>query len=442
MGWGTWRRVGVGTERRGSSMTSRYFSAQARRTREPPISWLMRLKLERPDWISLAAGFTDDETLPVGLVRALTRRILARPATARAALQYGTTAGLPALRAVLLARLQQQDGAPYQNLTAEDVVITNGSQQLLYLITEALCDPGDIVLVEDPTYFVYLSILEARGVTPVPFGSLEELAIRLDQLRRRGQLARLKMMYLVTYFRNPTGQSWSWAMKEEAYRLMRRFERAAGHPIFIVEDAAYRDLRFAGVDVPSFMKLDAGNRRVLYTNTLTKPFATGLKVGYGVLPAAVRIAVLRAKGNHDFGTSSFVQAIVEQALSGGQYERHLRRLAQAYGRKCAVLSQALGERFPHQRPEGGLYIWTQTPDQQSTGFRSRLFRRALDAGVLYVPGELCFAGNRARSVPRHFMRLSFGAPTLAQIREGVRRLRTACEAVDGGFIQPVAVAPK
>ncbi|MCX7915449.1 MAG: PLP-dependent aminotransferase family protein, partial [Verrucomicrobiae bacterium] len=168
-----------------------------------------------------------------------------------------------------------------------------------------------------------------------------------------------------------------------------------------------------------------GNRRVLYTNTLTKPFATGLKVGYGVLPAPVRRAVLRAKGNHDFGTANFLQAILARALEDGVYQNHLQRLAQTYRRKCHTLAAALGEQFPHEIPEGGLYIWTQTPNGEPTGFRSRLFQRALRAGVLYVPGELCYAEDPSRPMPRHFLRLSFGAPTLAQIREGVQRLRLA-----------------
>lgn len=422
-------------------MTPRYFSAQARRTEEPPISWLMRLKLERPDLISLAAGFTDDETLPVTTVRALVNQILARASSGRAALQYGTTAGLPALRGALLDRLRQQDNATHARLTTDDVVITNGSQQLLYLITEVLCDPGDVVLVEDPTYFVYLSILQARGVRTATFASLAELPAKLEWLKQRGWLSQLKLVYLVTYFRNPTGQTWSWAMKQEAWRVLRHYERAAGHPIFILEDAAYRDLRFAGQDIASFKALDSANQRVLYANTLTKPFATGLKVGYGILPPAVRTAVLRAKGNHDFGTASFTQAIMARALASGVYQTHLQRLAQTYRRKCQTLANALGADFPHGVPEGGLYIWTQTPCGEPTGFRSRLFRRALDAGVLYVPGELCYAPDATRPVPRQFLRLSFGAPTPRQIREGVRRLRSALR-TSASLRQPVAVAPK
>ncbi len=389
----------------------RHFSALARRLREPPISWLMKAALDRPDLISLAAGFTDSETLPVEEVAALTREILSRPKTARAALQYGTTAGLPPLRQELLRRWQKQDGL--RRFTPDDVVVTNGSQQLLYLLTEVLCDPGDIALVEEPTYFVYLGILEAMGVRAMPFGAVP-----------RRLLPRVKLAYLVTYFQNPTGRTWSLEAKREALARVKQYERGAGHPIYIVEDAAYRDLRLEGEDVPSFKSLDPGNTRVAYTHTLTKPFATGIKLGYGILPAALRRAVVRSKGNHDFGSSNFLQMILARALAAGVYERHLPKIAAAYRRKRDVMVAELRARLPAARfevPQGGLYVWAELPAAVNTGVNSRLFRRALEAGVLYVPGEMCYAGH----APQNCLRLSFGAARTEEIRKGIRLLAEA-----------------
>ena len=177
-----------------------HFSALAKRSGEPPISWLMKLALEKPDLISLAAGFTDNETLPVGEVSALTREILSKPKTARTALQYGTTIGLPQLRHELLRRWQKQDHVRKSRISADDVVVTNGSQQLLYLLSEVLCDPGDIAIVEDPTYFVYLGIVEALGVRAIGFSNVEMLKARLEQLKAKRLLPRVKLLYLVTYF--------------------------------------------------------------------------------------------------------------------------------------------------------------------------------------------------------------------------------------------------
>ena len=388
----------------------------ARRSSEPPISWLMKTALERPHLISLAAGFTDNATLPVAEVAAITRALLRNPASERTALQYGTTAGSTELRGELARRCERS--------TADDVIVTNGSQQLLYILSEILCDRGDIVLLEDPTYFVYLGIVEAMGIRAFGFHGVEALAARLEWLKKRRLLPRLKMLYLVTYFRNPTGYTWSLDEKRAALALVRRYERDAGHPIYILEDAAYRNMRFEGNDVPSFRSLDT--RRVLYTSTLTKPFATGLKLGYGALPAPVMRHALRAKGNHDFGSSNFLQAILTRALADGLYDRHLPVIAAAYRRKRDAMISALDAHFPssahYETPGGGLYVWVELDKRTQTGAKSRLFQRALDAGVFYVPGEMCFAADPTRSVPRNGMRLSFGAQSVEKIREGIRLL--------------------
>jgi len=411
----------------------RHFSALARRSAEPPISWLMKLALDRPDLISLAAGFTDNGTLPVEEVRQITRDILRRPQTARPALQYGTSLGLPQLRHEIWRRWQRQDQIAGRRspVTANDVIVTNGSQQLLYLITEVLCDSGDVVLVEDPTYFVYLGIIEAMGIRAVGFGSTSSLKSKLESLKRRRLLPRLKLLYLVTYFQNPTGRTWSLDAKRETLDIVKRYERAAGHTLYIVEDAAYRDLRFEGQDIPSFKTLDPGNARVGYTNTLTKPFATGIKIGYGILPPALMRAVLHSKGNHDFGSSNFLQAVLGRALAGGLYERHLPRIAAAYRRKRDVMVAQLCASFPnrarYEKPHGGLYVWVELDSRVKTGLKSKLFQRALDAGVLYVPGELCYCSDPSRPIPQNGIRLSFGGPTIQQIQKGVRLLADALE---------------
>ena len=425
----------------------------------------MKLTLDRPDLISLAAGFTDNETLPVEEVERIARDILGRPKTARAALQYGSTIGLPQLRHEILHHWQKQDQVTSRRspVTADDVIVTNGSQQLLYLVTEVLCDPGDIVVVEDPTYFVYLGILQAMGVRAMGFESTASLKSKLERLKRRRLLPRVKLLYLVTYFQNPTGHTWSLDAKREALDIVKHYERAAGHPIYIVEDAAYRDLRFEGRDVPSFKTLDPRNERVAYTNTLTKPFATGIKIGYGILPPPLMRAVLHSKGNHDFGSSNLLQTVLARALADGLYEHHLPKIGAAYRCKRDAMVAALDTAFNcrgasakrrrsggmltarasqkrsdtdmvgarYEEPHGGLYVWLELDPRVKTGLKSRLFDRALDAGVLYVPGELCYGNDPSCPIPQNRIRLSFGAPRVEQIRKGIRLLADALDSLTG-----------
>jgi 2-aminoadipate transaminase len=414
--------------------SERHFSQLAQRLGEPPISWLMKLPLENPNLISLAVGFTDNETLPVADVREVFGEILREKSAAQTALQYGTTLGDAKLRAEIVKLFERRDQISAKNLkiSPENVVVTNGSQQLLHLVSEILCDAGDIVLVEDPTYFVYLGIVEALGLKTfgVPMESdgldADALESRLEFLKRKRLLARLKLIYLVTYFQNPTGRTLLLSKKRAIFDLVKFYEKFAGHAIFIVEDAAYRDLRIEGDDVPSFKSLDLQNERVVYANTLTKPFATGFKIGYGILPPHLLRCVLRSKGNHDFGSPNFLQHALARALESGRYDAHLAVLAARYRQKRDAMIDEICKNFPDSAkfvtPKGGLYVWVELPSRMKTGPKSKIFRDALASGVLYLPGEMCFCADATRKTPQNCMRLSYGYPPLEQIRKGVRAL--------------------
>jgi 2-aminoadipate transaminase len=415
-------------------MSAHVLSKLGRRTEEPPISWLMAEALARPKLISLAAGFTDNESLPVKEVRGLLGRILASPQRGQAALQYGTTAGDNALRQLTARRLQALDGpsAPRRAYAPERTIITSGSQQMLYMTTEALCDPGDIVLVEDPSYFVYLGILQshgvrARGIRMEQDGlDLDRLKAVLAALKRSGELRRVKMLYLVSYYQNPTGRTTSYAKKAGALKLLRQYERAAGHPLYLLEDAAYRELRFQGEDVKSALTIRGAADRVIYAGTYSKPFSTGARVGFGLLPEPILTTVLRIKGNHDFGSSNLLQQLLARALASGLYEKHLVVLRQRYAHKARLMKAAIQQHFPAEvewwEPAGGLYFWARLPERLRSGISSKVFQTALANNVFYVPGELCYADDPTRRKPDHEMRLSFGGATEANVRKGIARL--------------------
>lgn len=419
-------------------------SALGRRTHEPAISWLMAHALAHPKLISLAAGFTDNPSLPVAEARQLLDHLLRSPHTGQSALQYGTTLGEPKLRDLTAARLRTLDGAipTAKTYAAERVVITSGSQQLLYMTTEALCNADDIVLVEDPTYFVYLGILQshgvqARGIRLERDGiDVEHLRTVLLELKRQGLLPRVKLLYLVTYFQNPTGVTTSFAKKRAVLKLLKSFEHAAGHPIYLVEDAAYRELQFSGAAVKSALAIPGAAERVLFAGTYSKPFATGVRVGFGVLPEPVFSVVRRIKGNHDFGTTNLLQQLLTEALASRQYLKHLTALRRRYAVKAAVMRAALTKHFPKSvewwEASGGLYFWARLPHHLSAGPKSHVFQAALEAEVLYVPGELCYAEDPTRPKPHHEMRLSFGGASEANIREGIKRLGAVLtEALEG-----------
>jgi len=416
-------------------------SARGRRTEEPPISWLMKFALEHPECISLAAGFVDYDTLPVPVVREIAAELTADAGTGREALQYGTTIGYEPLRRQIVDRLAREDGmtADSHGFTADNAVVTTGSQQLLFLISDVLLDPGDIVILGAPSYFVYMGILQSMGaaVRSVPMDGdgmdVDALDAALAEIDAAGDLHRVKLIYCVSYFQNPMGVSLSGPRRERIVEIAQRYSR--DHRIFILEDAAYKELRFAEPGLPPIKTYDPTNEWVLYTGTFCKPFSAGLKVGFGILPEEVLVPVLRQKGNHDFGSANFNQMIVSRAIERGDYDRHVVTVREGYRHKKTVMADAIREHFPEQTrwydPGGGLYIWTEFPPQIATGPNSCYFTGALERGVLYVPGEYAFYADSGAAPCRSAMRLSYGVAPADAVAEGAKRLgQLACELLD------------
>ncbi|MSQ94920.1 MAG: PLP-dependent aminotransferase family protein [Gemmataceae bacterium] len=416
------------------------FSTRAHQTDEPPISYFIQQGVENPNLISLAAGLVDPESLPVEEVRAVTNEILADPRSAQAALQYGTTQGYGPLRDKIHRHLLALDGLKPSEVSnsADDIVLSTGSQQLLYLLGEVLLNPGDIVITEAPSYFVYHGILGSLGIRTltVPMDdngmntdALEELLTRLEA---SGELPRVKLVYTVDYFQNPTGLTLSLPRRRHLLDLVQRFSKT--QRILILEDAAYRELRFDGDDVPSIKSIDRTNEYVILAMTFSKPLSPGLKTGYGVLPRDLVGPLLRFKGNHDFGSSNLDQHILDRVMANGSYQRHVEELRGVYRAKRDTLLAALAEEFPPAnsplrwtRPVGGLYVWLICPPALETGPGSPFMEAALREGVLYVPGSFCYVKNGV--VPNHEARLCYGVASHEQIREAVRRLGKAAREV-------------
>jgi 2-aminoadipate transaminase len=221
--------------------------------------------------------------------------------------------------------------------------------------------------------------------------------------------------------------------------LVRRYSRQ--HRIIILEDAAYRELRFAGADIPSIKGLDTDNQYVAYTATFSKPCAPGLRTGYGLLPPDLMAAVLRFKGNHDFGSGNFNQYVIDRLMETGAYGRHVTEVQEAYRVKSRATTDALAAEFREwpgvtwTKPTGGMYVWVTFPPHVPTGPDSPLMQACLREGVLYVPGEFCHVAAEGQPLPRNELRLCYGVVTVEQVREGVHRLARAAKGVLGGVVE-------
>lgn len=406
------------------------FSELGARQKGSDIAKIMTLTLERPDILSLAAGFTDTESLPMSEVSKLVD-MLAKEGD-KSVLQYGSNQGRPDLRKSLTQRLSKQDGVSDNSYSEEDAFITNGSQQALYLAVQTLCDPGDVILVEQPTYFVFLEMLRGLGVKTVSMpmkadgnvdtNGLQEL---LKQYEASGNIERVKAVYTVSYFANPTGHSISYECKEGVVSVLSQYNGS----IALIDDSAYRELYYES-PFESRSVLSAAseaNVPVLYSTTLTKPFASGLKVGYGLCSDSNWLArMLSTKGQQDFGTAHLNQAIMAKVFETGLFDSHLSKIRKSYFQKMDTLDSILREEmgdsaWSWDRPDGGLYLWLKAPDGMRTDFDSEFHAKCLDAGVMYVPGDLCFANHS----DQNHIRLSFGVLALDDLKSAGMRFARA-----------------
>lgn len=402
------------------------------------ISFLMQQAVENPGVLSLAAGLVDPASLPVQTTQQAAERLFADDRRTRQALQYGTTTGADRLRkplARLLQRLEAEAGSEC-TVSPGDLLLTTGSQQFLSLTAEVLFDPGDICLVSAPTYFVMLGVLDGVGVRAIPVPADDE-GMRMDALEKtlseiaaRGELNRVKLIYLVSNYENPSGVSLSVERREEAVAIAQRWSKQ--QRIYILDDAAYRELRYDGPPTPSVMSFDARREHVLYTQTFSKSYAPGLRVGFGAVPAELLPHFSARKGNEDFGSANFNQHLLANVFEADLYEPHVEQVRAAYRAKRDAMLTAADEFFADipgvswVRPQGGLYVWMTLPDHITTDFDSPLFATAVkNHNVMYVPGVLAYAADENGHKPNSQMRLSFGVQTPENLTEGIRRLSLA-----------------
>jgi 2-aminoadipate transaminase len=409
-------------------------SSKARRTKEAPISYLIATAMRNPNLINLAAGLVDPFTLPLESCKQITNHILSDTARGRAALQYDTTLGLVELRREALKRLEKLEGRPAASMgfNADHIVVTTGSQQALYIAADVLVDPGDIVIAGGPSYFVYTGALDSLGATilSVPLDDdgmdVEAVARLLTKLDGAGKLKRVKFVYCTSYYQNPTGLTLSAERRPRLLEIVKHFSR--DHRILILEDAAYRELRYDGPADRSIKSYDSENLYTVLSQTFSKPFSPGLKVGYSVMPADLLHAVLHQKGSHDFGSSSLTQHVALEAFRDSSYDKQVELLKDRYRSKRDTVLSALSRFMPGHpeihwtHPHGGLYVWLTLPLSINTSRVGAMFGMCVNRGVLYVPGEYCFQADENGFVPENQLRLSYGQVASEQIEPGIERL--------------------
>lgn len=373
---------------------------------------------EQPGMISFGGGLPAPECFPVAELRQAAERVLANQAAR--ALQYGPTEGFTLLRE-FVAGMMRERGLP---VPTEQVLITSGSQQALDILGKLLIDPGDPVLVEDPTYVGALQAwrpYQPRFVTlPMDHDGIQIDALERTLLSLEREGRKPKLLYLVSCFQNPTGVTLS---AERRHALV---ELAALHGLPVIEDDPYSELRYSGLPLPSLAALDAERwgtqRHVVYLSTFSKLLAPGLRIGWTVAPQSLLQRMVQVKQGLDLHSGSLAQAIAYETCRDGLLARHIPHMRRIYEERRDTMLAALERTMPPgvrwTRPDGGMFLWMTLPEEQDW---SGLFQRAIARRVAYVAGPAFFANGGGVNTLR--LNFSFSAPAI--IEEGIARLASA-----------------
>jgi len=391
------------------SRTTAPVAARLRGVASSPVREILALT-ERAGIISFAGGLPAPELFDAEGLRDAFASVLGDRHAERS-LQYSTTEGDPELRRRIADRLTVR-GVPTD---PDGLLITSGSQQALTLIATVLLEPGDRVLVEDPSYLAALQAFGLAGATPIPV-PCDDDGLDPDALDALVAEHRPKLLYAVPTFHNPTGRT----LPEERRRALA--EAIARHRLWTVEDDPYGELRYAGEPVAPLAAREPAAPFVLALSTLSKVAAPGLRIGWVRAPEALRRPLTIAKQAADLHSSTIDQAATARWLAHTDLDVHLERLRAVYRERrdamLAALPGALPEGSTFNRPDGGMFLWVRLPEGHDA---AALLPGVLEHQVAYVPGAPFFA----RAPDPRTLRLSFTTHAPDEIAEGLRRLAAA-----------------
>ncbi|WP_309645252.1 PLP-dependent aminotransferase family protein [Phenylobacterium sp.] len=389
------------------------FSARMSRVRANEIRELLKL-LDQPDILSFAGGIPAPALFPAAAIKTAYDEILADPDQSAQALQYSVSEGYLPLRAWIAERMALSGVA----CDAHNILITAGSQQALDLLGKLFLSPGDTVVVARPTYLGALQAFNAYepAYLDLPDGALDN-GDSADLITARSP--RPPLGYFVPDFANPTGESLARAQRDALIDL------AYATEMTLIEDAAYRELRFEGEILPTLLSLDIERcgsidaARTLFCGTFSKTISPALRIGWVCGPRAVIDKLVLLKQGCDLHVSTVNQMALHRTVAVG-YEQHLSTLRNAYGVRAQAIGQALARHMPPgvtwSQPQGGMFVWVWLPE--GLDGKVLLERSLIEEKVAFVPGEPFFAEVPAANA----IRLSYSLPTEAQIEDGVARL--------------------
>jgi len=367
-----------------------------------------------PSFISFAGGYPDPDVFPVEELKEVSVEALDK--YAKKALQYSATEGVPELRQYLVKFMEEEENV--KGLGEENIIITTASQQSLFLVGLVLIDPGDVVMVEAPTYLGALSAFDPfepdyvsvptddDGIIPE---KLEEMVI---DLKKKGK--KVKFLYVIPTFQNPAGYTLS------LERRKRIVEIAEEQDFLIVEDDPYSYLVYEGERPPCVKSFDKSDH-VIYLSTFSKTFVPGFRLGWIVAHKDIIRRIAISKQAADLCTGAYMQYITYLYMQKGHFMKHIEAMRDIYKVKHAAMLEALDKYMSDipgvywSKPKGGFFVWLVLPETVDC---DQLFDKAIEHKVVYVRGSAFFADGQGKNTAR----LNFSQPKVEDIDKGIKIL--------------------
>lgn len=361
--------------------------------------------MSRPGIISFAGGLPAPELFPIKEIGDAAAKVLSKHGSS--ALQYSITEGLIPLREKIIKKLDPDS----KYLSLENIIITQGSQQGLDLISKLFLDKGDAVFTETPSYLGALQSFQLFQANIFAIPS-DEKGIQTDELKKRLGTQKPKLLYLMPNFQNPTGAS---LPMDRRYRLI---EIAGKHDFMLIEDDPYGELIFEGEKLPSLFSL-AQSKNFIYMSSFSKTVAPGFRVAYVIADKEIIRKFAIVKQGTDLHTNTLGQYLVNEYLENGNYHEHINLIRETYKVRRDCMLSAMEKYFPKSakwnKPAGGMFIWAILPE----GYDAReILMRCILKDVAFVPGQEFFPDGSGKNT----MRLNFSNATAENIEEGIRRI--------------------
>jgi len=382
-----------------------FFSRDAHSFRASAIRVFAKL-INDPKIISFAGGVPNPDTFPAERIAELAARVVREKRAV--SLQYGPTRGLPRL-CESIAKIMSERGVA---CTSDDVLTTTGSQQALDLIAHTILDPGDVVAVELPTYIGGSASFFARSATLVGVQQDDE-GIVPESLREVASKTRIKLLYTIPNFQNPSGRLMTQQRRGAVLQLAEEFD------FLVIEDDPYGELVYVDGADTTAMKSRDGQGRVLYLGSFSKVLAPGLRCGWIVAPPALLERLEIAKQAADLCSGMLDQSIVDELVANGELQPQIARVRDFYRGKRGILIEELEKHFTSHAhwtsADGGLFTFLTLNDNVDTASK---VKEAVANGVAYIPGGPFFVDGSGANT----MRLTFAKESDERIRTGVSRL--------------------